>query len=33
MQKEIDKPHRLFGMNYHPAIDAFITADMSGDVM
>jgi hypothetical protein len=33
IQKEIDKPHRLFGMNYHPAVDAFFTADMSGDVI
>lgn len=30
---ELDKPHRIFGINYHPAVDAILVADISGDVM
>jgi hypothetical protein len=28
-----DTPHRVFGINYHPVVDAYIIADFSGDVM
>jgi hypothetical protein len=30
---EVDKPHRIFGLTYHPAVDAYIAADFSGDIM
>lgn len=30
---ELEKPHRIFGINYHPAVDAILVADISGDVI
>ncbi|MCC1498296.1 hypothetical protein [Alcanivorax sp. 1008] len=30
---ELDKPHRTFGITYHPAADAVVVADISGDLM
>ena len=33
LASELDKPHRTFGITYHPAADALIVADISGDLM
>lgn len=33
LEAELRKPHRTFGFTYHPAVDALITADISGDLM
>jgi hypothetical protein len=31
-REEVEKPHRIFGLTYHPAVDAYIAADFSGDI-
>lgn len=33
VNEELDLPHRIFGTTYHPAVDAIIIADISGDVI
>lgn len=32
LNEELEKPHRVFGITYHPTIDAILIADISGDV-
>ncbi|MEE4249065.1 MAG: hypothetical protein V2I38_00595, partial [Alcanivoracaceae bacterium] len=33
LASELSKPHRIFGITYHPKVDAVLVADLSGDVM
>jgi hypothetical protein len=33
VKEELAKRHRIFGINYHPIVDAYIIADTSGDIM
>ncbi len=32
LRETLAKPHRIFGITYHPAVDAILIADISGDV-